>query len=166
MCVLTGSFGLISGFLCPQKLVAIHASIRCQWISYTTSKVNLILVSKLIYMSNLLKYIYIFIIYTVVCLSVTCKQVDSRPYRLRSVGLATEYSYLKPGFHIIAPVATIAIVAEKRVWHKTFVLSDGSDTMFPFDRRCRWIFVNSAGELGANDNIWARSWCRILKESL
>ena len=47
---------------------------------------------------------------------------------------------VKPGFHIIAPVATIATVVEKRVRHKIFVLSDGSDTVFPYDRRCRWIF--------------------------
>ena len=46
--------------------------------------------------------------------------------------------FSKPGFHIIAPVAT---VVEKRVWHKSFVLSDGSDTVFPYDCRCRWIFV-------------------------
>ena len=48
-------------------------------------------------------------------------------------------SSLKPGFHIIAPVATIVAVVEKRVLTQKYFLSDASDTVFPYDRRCRSI---------------------------
>ena len=48
-------------------------------------------------------------------------------------------SDIKPGFHIIAPVATVVVVVEKRVLSKNNFLSDASDTVFPYDRRCRSI---------------------------
>ena len=37
-----------------------------------------------------------------------------------------------PGFHIIAPVATIAAVVEKSVLAQTYFLSDASDRVFPY----------------------------------
>ena len=46
---------------------------------------------------------------------------------------------VKPGFHIIAPVATVVAVVEKRVLTQKYFLSDASDTVFTYDRRCRSI---------------------------
>ena len=45
----------------------------------------------------------------------------------------------KPGFHIIAPVATVVAIVEKRVLTQKYFLSNASDTVFPYDRRCRSI---------------------------
>ena len=53
----------------------------------------------------------------------------------------------KPGFHIIAPVATVVAVVEKRVLTQKYFLSDASDTVFPYDRRCRSISL----KLGRRD---------------
>ena len=61
---------------------------------------------------------------------------------------------LKPGFHIIAPVATIAAVVEKRVLTQKYFLSDASDTVFPYDRRCRSISLKlGRGDLGSITNF-------------
>ena len=46
---------------------------------------------------------------------------------------------IKPGFHVIAPVATIVTVVEKRVLKQKYFLSDANDTVFPHDRRRRSI---------------------------
>ena len=56
----------------------------------------------------------------------------------------------KPGFHIIAPVATVVAVVEKRVLTQKYFLSDASDTVFPYDRRCRSISLKlGRGDLGS-----------------
>ena len=52
--------------------------------------------------------------------------------------------YLQPGFHIIAPVATVVAVVEKRVLTQKYFLSDASDTVFPYDRLCRSISLKLA----------------------
>ena len=53
--------------------------------------------------------------------------------------LTFQLTSLKPGFHIIAPVATITPVVEKSVLTQMYFLSDASDRMFPYNRRCRSI---------------------------
>ena len=56
----------------------------------------------------------------------------------------------QPGFHIIAPVATVVAVVEKRVLTQKYFLSDASDTVFPYDRRCRSISLKlGRGDLGS-----------------
>ena len=58
----------------------------------------------------------------------------------------------KPGFHIIALVATVVAVVEKRVLTQKYFLSDASDTVFPYDRRCRSISLKLAmigGDVGS-----------------
>ena len=66
-------------------------------------------------------------------------------------------SSLKPGFHIIAPVATVVAVVEKRVLTQRYFLSDASDTVFPYDRRCRSIPLKlGRGGLGSITNFCAR----------
>ena len=66
---------------------------------------------------------------------------------------------LKPGFHIIAPVATVVAVVEKRVLTQKYFLSDASDTVFPYDRRCRSISLKlGRGDLGSITNFCARIW--------
>ena len=65
--------------------------------------------------------------------------------------------YLKPGFHIIAPVATVVAIVEKRVLTQKYFLSDASDTVFPYDRRCRSIPLKlGRGDLGSITNFCAR----------
>ena len=60
----------------------------------------------------------------------------------------------KPGFHIIAPVATVVAVVEKRVLTQKYFLSDASDTVFPYDRRCRSISLKlGRGDLGSITNL-------------
>ena len=49
--------------------------------------------------------------------------------------LTFQLTSLKPGFHIIAPVVTIAAVVEKSVLSQMYFLSDASDTVFPYNRR-------------------------------
>ena len=57
----------------------------------------------------------------------------------------------KPGFHImIAPVANVVAIVEKRVLTQRYFLSDASDTVFPYDRRCRWISLK-LGMIGGRD---------------
>ena len=64
---------------------------------------------------------------------------------------------LKPGFHIIAPVATVVAIVEKRVLTQKYFLSDASDTVFPYDRRCRSIPLKlGRGDLGSITNFCAR----------
>ena len=66
---------------------------------------------------------------------------------------------LKPGFHIIAPVATVVAIVEKRVLTQKYFLSDASDTVFPYDRRCRSISLKlGRGDLGSITNFCARIW--------
>ena len=66
---------------------------------------------------------------------------------------------LKPGFHIIAPVATVVAIVEKRVLTQKYFLSDASDTVFPYDRRCRSICLKlGRGDLGSITNFLARIW--------
>ena len=61
---------------------------------------------------------------------------------------------LKPGFHIIAPVATVVAIVEKRVLTQKYFLSDASDTVFPYDRRCRSISLKlGRGDLGSITNF-------------
>ena len=84
---------------------------------------------------------------TILCHSVSIAQqhpisgTTRRGSRPRSflVFLLCPPSQLKPGFHIIAPVATVVVVVEKRVLTQKHFLSDASDTVFPYDRRCRSI---------------------------
>ena len=65
----------------------------------------------------------------------------------------------KPGFHIIAPVATVVAIVEKRVLTQKYFLSDASDTVFPYDRRCRSICLKlGRGDLGSITNFLARIW--------
>ena len=65
----------------------------------------------------------------------------------------------KLGFHIIAPVATVVAVVEKRVLTQRYFLSDASDTVFPYDRRCRSISLKlSRGDLDSITNFCARIW--------
>ena len=65
----------------------------------------------------------------------------------------------KPGFHIIAPVATVVAVVEKRVLTQKYFLSDASDTVFTYDRRCRSISLKLGwGDLGSITNFCARIW--------
>ena len=70
---------------------------------------------------------------------------------------ALSYEHIKgfkPGFHIIAPVATVVAVVEKRVLTQKYFLSDASDTVFPYDRRCRSISLElGRGDLGSITNI-------------
>ena len=62
--------------------------------------------------------------------------------------------FVKPGFHIIAPVATVVAVVEKRVLTQKHFLSDASDTVFPYDRRCRSISLKlGRGDLGSITNF-------------
>ena len=65
--------------------------------------------------------------------------------------------FLKPGFHIIAPVATVVAVVEKRVLTQKYFLSDASDTVFPYDRRCRSISLKldmiGGGDVGSITNF-------------
>ena len=69
------------------------------------------------------------------------------------------HCFLKPGFHIIAPVATVVAVVEKRVLTQKYFLSDASDTVFPYDRRCRSISLKlGRGDLGSITNFCARIW--------
>ena len=64
--------------------------------------------------------------------------------------------YVKPGFHIIAPVATVVAVVEKRVLTQKYFLSDA---VFPYDRRCRSISLKlGRGDLGSITNFCARIW--------
>ena len=57
----------------------------------------------------------------------------------------------KPGFHIIAPVATVVAIVEKRVLTQKYFLSD---TVFPYDRRCRSISLKLCrGDLGSITNF-------------
>ena len=66
---------------------------------------------------------------------------------------------LKPGFHIIAPVATVVAVVEKRVLTQKYFLSDASKAVFPYDRRCRSISLKlGRGDLGSITNFCARIW--------
>ena len=61
---------------------------------------------------------------------------------------------IKPGFHIIAPVATVVAIVEKRVLTQKYFLSDASDTVFPYDRRCRSITLKlGRGDLGSITNF-------------
>ena len=61
---------------------------------------------------------------------------------------------VKPGFHIIAPVATVVAVFEKGVLTQKYFLSDASDTVFPYDRLCRSIsFQLCRGDLGSMTNF-------------
>ena len=61
---------------------------------------------------------------------------------------------LKPGFHIIAPVATVVAVVEKRVLTQKYFLSDASDTVSPYYRRCRSISLKlGRGDLGSITNF-------------
>ena len=61
---------------------------------------------------------------------------------------------IKPGFHIIAPVATVVAVVEKRVLRQKYFLSDASDTVFPYDRCCRSISLKlGRGDLGSITNF-------------
>ena len=60
----------------------------------------------------------------------------------------------KPGFHIIAPVATVVAVVEKRVLTQKYFLSDASDTVFSYDRCCRSISLKlGRGDLGSITNF-------------
>ena len=60
----------------------------------------------------------------------------------------------KPGFHIIAPVATVVAIVEKRVLTQKYFLSDASDTVFPYDGRCRSISLKlGRGDLGSITNF-------------
>ena len=57
---------------------------------------------------------------------------------------------VKPGFHIIAPVATVVVVVEKRVLTQKYFLSDAS---------CRSISLKlGRGDLGSITNFCARIW--------
>ena len=68
--------------------------------------------------------------------------------------LGEEKTLLKPGFHIITPVATVVAIVEKRVLTQKYFLSDASDTMFPYDRRCRSISLKlGRGDLGSITNF-------------
>lgn len=61
--------------------------------------------------------------------------------------------YAKPGFHIIAPAATISAVVEKRVLHKNIFMSAASDdTAFSYDRQCRSI-LDSKMQANANEQL-------------
>ena len=63
-------------------------------------------------------------------------------------------SCLKPGFHIIAPVATVVAIVEKRVLTQKYFLGDASDTVFPYVRRCRSISLKlGRGDLGSITNF-------------
>ena len=61
---------------------------------------------------------------------------------------------VKPGFHIIAPVATVVAIVEKRALTQKYFLSDASDTVFPYDRSCRSISLKlGRGDLGSITNF-------------
>ena len=79
-------------------------------------------------------------IYTHILVSVLCyRKRETRSYEKKMFFLRLTIGSLKPGFHIIAPVATIVAVVQKRVSIQKYFLSDASDTLFPYDRLCRSI---------------------------
>ena len=61
--------------------------------------------------------------------------VSVEPWQLSEHSELDVHMRLKPGFHIIAPVVTIAAVVEKSVLSQMYFLSDASDTVFPYNRR-------------------------------
>ena len=51
-------------------------------------------------------------------------------------------------------IALVATVVEKRVLPQKYFLSDASDTVFPYDRRCRTISSKlGRGDLGSIGNF-------------
>jgi len=70
---------------------------------------------------------------------------------------------LKPGFHIITPVATVVAVIEKGVLTQKYFLSDASDTVFPYDRRCRSISLKLGGGDLLSANLALFSKCRQMR---
>ena len=56
----------------------------------------------------------------------------------------------------------VVAIVEKRVLTQKYFLSDASDTVFPYDRRCRSISLKlgmiGGGDVGSITNFWARIW--------
>ena len=98
---------------------------------------------------------------------VTGSSLKNEKSTLELVGISRLIGWLhdvavKPGFHIIAPVATVVAVVVKRVLTQKYFLSDASDTVFPYDGRCCSISLKlgmiGGGDVGSITNFWARIW--------